>query len=211
MSEANAEICLSITDVQQQLLVKFNNIDKDVYDFVQEFGKQCSILSAIQSFIDDIREPFEKVLKEIADIARQITNAVKAALSELKGIIEEGFQFISAFLDTVQGVINQAIGLIVGAINQMADWLAGALNQLASALCNILNLAITGIPTNVVLTQPYLIARRQIDQATDPTEFISKMLDKLGIDNLRNSLDEKMNAIRNINVPNLKIYECIPL
>jgi hypothetical protein len=203
--------CILVSSQEATLLVGLPEKEAALAAFALEFGIKCGVFSAINEFIEDFKEPFERALKDIADIAGRIYTEIREGIRKFQYLLETGIQAIQNYINEALLVVDTVIQEIDALVNQVVQRFVGAINAVASAFCNLLNQAITGLPSSVVLTSPTLIARRAITKADTPAEFLREMVNNSGIREFQDQIDDKLNQIRNFGrFPDLSVFVCTP-
>ena len=181
--------------------------------FALEFGEKCGLFSMIDSILDAAREflePLEQAMKVVTDAIKEVYNQLKKIVDQFVGLLEEGVALLRAALVGALAVINEVINLVNGLIDGLFALVAEATNALASALCNTLNSAITGIPSDIVLKTPGLLAAATLDRAV-PAEFLKQAVQARA----NTAKDGILTAVRGLDaitrLPDLRAYACRPV
>jgi hypothetical protein len=217
-----AQVCIIMAnDISVQALL--TPIEAAMATFALEFGQKCSILSAVDNFLgDDFRKNTEQAIKDVSNAASTLYKGVKSAIAAVNAITAEGLAILLGVINSAWGMINSAIAAVNTAIDQVADAMISSVNAATSALCNELNSALTGLPSDVTLKSPGLLAAQIVKDKIaalnpnaspvfTPKALIAGMLDNLGVKNLRNSMTAAAQALASVpKVPDLKSYVCTP-
>jgi flagellar biosynthesis chaperone FliJ len=200
-----------ILSTDQGLQTSLNSMEQLMVDFAQEFGEKCGIFSMLDSLIDaakDFLEPLEQAMKKVTDVISKVYNQIKSVLDGFVGLLQEGLDLIKGAIASALNMFNEVIGAINGAMDQLRSAIGQATNALASALCNTLNSAITGMPSDVVLKTPGLLAVKEFDKI-DPRKGIKDALLKSGIMQQKALIENQVNRLNDIgNIPNIRKYAC---
>lgn len=218
-----AQVCIIMAD---DLSVKalLTPIEAAMATFALDFGKKCSILSAVDNFLgDDFRKNTEQAIKDVSNAASTLYKGVKSAIAAVNAITAEGLAVLLGVINTAWSMIDSAIAAVNTAIDQAADAMISSVNAAASAACNELNTALTGLPSDVTINSAGLLAAQVVKDKIaslnpgaipniTPKAFITGMLDNLGVKDLRNTLTAAAQKLASVpKVPDLKPYVCTPV
>lgn len=200
-----------ILSTDQGLQTSLNSMEQLMANFALEFGEKCGIFSMIDSLVDaakDFLEPLEQAMKKVTDVISKFYNSIKSVLDGFVGLLQEGLNLVKNALSAALNVFNEVIGAINGAVDALRQAIGQATNALASALCNTLNSAITGMPSDVVLKTPGLLAVQAFDKV-DPRNGIKKALLDSGIMQQKALIENSVSRLDNLaNIPNIRRYAC---
>lgn len=209
---AEAEICYNLKG-DAEIVAFLSETEALMTTFALEFGEKCGIFSTIDSILDaakDFVEPLEQAMKQITDALSKLYREVQKVVDQLVGLVEEGLTLLKEFLVLAAAAVTAAVATVNALIDGLGSLIAQATNALASALCNTLNSALTGLPSDVVLKSPGLIAATLYDRS-DPVQFLKQAMSE-GANQIKGDI---INAVAEIDrftsPPNLRKYTCRPL
>lgn len=201
-------ICISLKN-NLTVTAALGPLETAMLDLVGDFGKNCSVFSTIENFLGDFKEDAEKALKDVINTATSIFNSVQNLINSVNGLLQEGIDLLVGFINSAVSAIDAAVAGIKSIVDSIENAIVSATDALASAACNALNTAITGLPSDVKLQSPGIVAAQLLDKAK-PQEFVSGMLKNLGLNDKKNQLLEKaLNVSKIPKIPNLKNYYCV--
>ena len=200
-----------ILSTDQGLQTSLNSMEQLMVNFAEEFGEKCGIFSMLDSLLDaakDFLEPLEQAMKKVTDVISKFYNSIKSVLDGFLGLLQEGLDLVKAAIAQALNVFNEVISAINGSLDSLRQAIGQATNALASALCNTLSSAITGMPSDVVLKTPGLLAVKAFDKI-DPRNGIKKVLMDSGVMQQKALIEFQANRLDNIaNLPNIRRYAC---
>lgn len=200
-----------ILSTDQGLQTSLNSMEQLMANFALEFGEKCGIFSMLDSLLDaakDFLEPLEQAMKKVTDVISKFYNSIKGVLDGFIGLLQEGLDLVKAAIAQALNVFNEVIGAIDGALDAMRQAIGQATNALASALCNTLNSAITGMPSDVVLKTPGLLAVQAFDKI-DPRNGIKQALMDSGVMQQKALIEFQASRLDDLaNVPNIRQFAC---
>jgi uncharacterized protein YoxC len=180
-----------ILSTDQGLQTQLNSMETLMVDFAQEFG-----------------EKLEQAMKKITDVITKFYNQIKGVLNNFIGLLQEGLDLIKGVINDALSVFNSVISAVNGALDSLRQAIGQATNALASALCNTLNSAITGMPSDVVLKTPGLLAVKEFDKI-DPRKGIKDALLNSGVMQQKALIENQVKQLDNLNlIPNIRRFAC---
>lgn len=204
-------VCVSLGD-DPEIIGYLDQMDVLLTSFALEFGQKCGLFSMLDSILDaakDFVEPLEQAMKQVTDAISAVYKELKKILDQFTALVEEGIALLKTALGAALALIDEVVNQVNGLIDGLFSLVAEAANALASALCNTLNSAITGMPSDVVLKTPGLVAATALDAAL-PQEFLKQAMQ----DRANAAKADILGAVQSLDnitrLPNLRAYACIP-
>lgn len=181
--------------------------------FALEFGEKCGLFSMLDSILDAAKEfvePLEQAMKVVTDAISAVYKELKKIIDQFVGLLEEGVALLRAALIAALAIINEVVNQVNGLIDGLFALVAEATNALASALCNTLNSAVTGLPSDIVLKTPGLLAAATLDRSV-PAEFLKQAMQERALaaqGGILNAIGQLDTITR---LPDLRAYACRPV
>lgn len=208
-----AQACLAVGR-DTELTLFLNDTETLLKDFALEFGQKCGIFNAVDTLLDEAKEfvkPLEDALKKVTDIAADFYKKLKDVFSQIAGLVEEGMALLKEAIATGVALINSAISAINEAVDTLSAAIVQATNALASAVCNTLSEAITGLPSDVKLETPGLLAAEAFDKA-DIKGSLKKAVADAGVFAAKDKLLAAANSLDDLaQLPDLRKFTCTPV
>lgn len=206
-------VCVDLS-ANTQIIAHLSEAETLAASFALEFGSKCGIFSSVDALTDaasEFLEPLENAMKEVTDSISAVIGALNDVLSQFQYLTNEAIALIDSFMTSAMSALNTAITAIDGLVDDIAAEVASATNALSSALCNTLNSAITGLPSNVVLNTPGLLAVTTLDK-NNPADFLKNAMGE-AVGNLKfdilNEVSDLQLALVDA-IPDLTSYVCTP-
>ena len=204
-------VCVSLGD-DPEIIGYLDQMDVLLTSFALEFGQNCGLFSMLDSLLDAAKEfvePLEQAMKVVTDAISAVYKELKKILDQFTALIEEGIALLKTALGAALALIDEVVNQVNGLIDGLFSLVAEAANALASALCNTLNSAITGMPSDVVLKTPGLVAATALDAAL-PQQFLKQAIEERA-NAAKADIVGAVQSLDNITrLPNLRAYACIP-
>lgn len=202
-------VCVSLEN-DPEIYGYMDQMDALLTAFALEFGQKCGLFSMLDSILDAAKEfvePLEQAMKVVTDAISAVYKELKRILQQFKALIEEGVALLKAALGAALALIDEVVGLVNGLVDGLFSLVAEAANALASALCNTLNSAITGMPSDIVLKTPGLVAATALDAAV-PQEFLKQAIQTRANAAKADILEATKRLDSITKLPDLNRYQC---
>jgi phage-related protein len=208
-------ICVNLSSEGAGLQAYLTPLEALIVNAVEEFGQNCSILSSLDSFLEDlgIKSTVESTFRDVMKAASDLFDGINNIISTLVSIYEEGLDLLLAAIDEMYNIINDAFTTLSDIINSAASALKTALNTFTGALCKTLSGSVSDIPTSIIEGNAGVqFANYMIDQAAIMTTnaIIGNILRNQNVSNFLSSANAVRSSILNMRrLPNVSAYVCI--
>jgi hypothetical protein len=206
-----SEVCLDLAT--SNVFIKTSELGNLMIQAATEFGQQCSILSTVNSFMnDDLKDTAEDAYKGVMNASRDVYNTAKNITSSYNYLTQAGIDELNSYIDGAYNTIFTNFLSMNALMNTMTDFVVDSVNTVATQACNTLNEAVTGIPSDVQLQNPGLAAAAALKKSGKPQEKIRELLNNRGIKDLKKQFQDAKTALNNIpRAPRLEKYKCTPV
>jgi len=208
-------ICVNLSSEGAGLQAYLTPLEALIANAVEDFGQNCSILSSLDSFLEDlgIKSTVESTFKYVMKAASDLFNGINNIISTLVSIYDEGLALLLDAIDEMYNIINDAFTTLSDIINSAASALKTALNTFTGALCKTLSGSVSDIPTSIIEGNAGVqFANYMIDQAAIMTTnaIIGNILRNQNVSNFLSSANAVRSSILNMRrLPNVSAYVCI--
>lgn len=203
------QICLVLAE-EPSILFITSQLKADILKVASEFGSKCGVFG----MLGDTGKNLEKAMKKLIEAYTWLYNKIRDTINTINGMIAEGVALLYGAIQTALELLTGILNGINAVIDNAIDILAKAVKDLASALCSGVKTALTGVPSDVVLSTPGLMFLAYAE-ANDPREFLQRSLMRQGVDAINDQIQGPLNQLANFQntylFPDFATYICTPV
>lgn len=206
-----SEVCLALST--SNVFIRTSELGNLMIQAASEFGQQCSILSTVNSFMnDDLKDTAEDAYKSVMNASKDAYNTAQGIIKTYNYLTQQGIDELNSYIDSAYNTIFTNFLSMNALMNIMTNFVVDSVNTVATTACNTLNEAVTGIPSDVKIQNAGLAAAGALKKSGKPQELIRDLLNQRGIKDLKKQFSDAKAALNNIQkVPNLPKYVCTPV
>jgi phage-related protein len=209
-----ADVCITLSN-NASITAFLTPLEALITQTALDFGRQCSILSSLDSFLEDsgIKSAVENAFKDVMNAATTLFTSVNNLISHLNSLLEEGLNLLLNYIETAFDIISAGFTAIANVMSTIASALSTALNAVLSAACNTLSEALTGIPSNIKFQSVGLqVADYALQNiaAMTTNKLIGNILNNQNVSAVIGTLATARNTLLSIPpIPNLGVFVCV--
>lgn len=206
-----SEVCVNLST--SNVFVVTDLVTALMIQAATEFGQQCSILSTVNSFMnDDLKDTAEDAYKSVMNASKDLYNTAQDVIKTYNYLTDVGIAELNSYLDGAYNIIFTNFLNMNTLMNTITGLVIDSVNTVATAACNTLNEAVTGLPSDVKIQNAGLAAAAALNKTGKPQELIRDLLNQRGIKDLKKQFSDAKSALNSIpRLPNLPKYVCVPV
>jgi len=206
-----SDLCVNLST--SNVFIVTDQITALMIEAATEIGQQCSILSTVNSFLnDDLKDTAEDAYKAVMNASKDLYNTAQDVIKTYNYLTEAGIAELNGYLDLAYNTIFTNFLNMNSLMNAITNLVVDSVNSVATAACNTLNEAVTGLPSDVKIQNAGLAAAAALNKTGKPQELIRDLLNQRGIKDLKKQFSDAKSALNDIpRLPNLPKFVCVPV